>query len=137
MDYTAIKNNLVIPKIREFGKVVVLRRPGSNSGYTKGFDPVEGRHYWTLIAPPNTVVYTDPASSPVDVSGYGVEVKYEQNEIDGTTIKAGDRRFKVADLPLPTTSDKLVVDSVILNIISTQPVQPGAVTLLWTLQCRA
>ncbi len=137
MDYDAIKNNLVIPKIREFGKVVVLRRPGSNTAYTKGFDPVEGRYYWTLNAVPNTVVYVDPASTPVDVSGYGVEVKYEQNEIDGTTIKAGDRRFKVADLPSPTSADKLVVDGTILNIIATQPVQPGDVTLLWTLQCRA
>lgn len=137
MDYAGIRDNVVIPKLTAFGKVVTLRRPGSATGWTKAYDPIEGRYYWTLIDEPHTVVYTDPATTPLDYAGYGVEAAYEQTEIDGTVIKAGDRRFKVAAIPTPSTSDKLVLSSVVLNIVSVIPVQPGDVALLWVLQCRA
>jgi hypothetical protein len=137
MDYASLRDSLVIPKLKEFGKSVTIRRPGSATGWTKAYDPIEGRYYWTLVAPPHSVVYADPATSPLDYAGYGVETAYEQTEIDGTVIKAGDRRFKVASIPEPSTSDKLVVSSTVLNIVSIIPVQPGDVTLLWVIQCRA
>ena len=136
IDYTALKEKLVTPKIQEYGKSVSIRRPGSAAGYTKAWNAAQSRWYWYETAHPENIVYVDPATSPINLSGHAVEVAYEQTEIDGVTVLANDRRFKISDVANITTSDKLVVDSAVLNIVSAKPVQPGAVTLLYTLQCR-
>ena len=136
MDYTSLRDSLVRPKIEEYGKVVSLRRPGSTTGWTKAWVPAEGRFSWYTASVPSTVVYVDPAGTPVDVAGHAIEAKYDQVEIDGTTVQSGDRRFKTSDLPTPTTADKLVVGSAMLTIVSVKAVQPGDVALLWELQCR-
>lgn len=138
MDYTRLHDATIVPLIEKYGKAVYIRRPGTNVLYNKIWSQSESRYYWQLIASPYTIVYIDPATSPVDLPGNAIEVKYEQNEIDGTTIKAGDRRFKIADIASITTADKLIVgSSTILNIISVKPTQPGDVTLIYELQCRA
>jgi len=78
------------------------------------------------------------------VAGRVVESKYEATEIDGTSIMSSDRKFITSDLTDPTTADKLVLGSVVLNIVSVKSLQPGedetsgvVTTILWTLQCRA
>jgi hypothetical protein len=136
MDYSKLKASLVLPMLGKYGKVVSLRRPATSAGWTKAFDGAEGRFQWTLNVPPFTVVYVDPATAPVDTAGHAIEKKYEQNEIDGTTVFATDRRFITADLPEPTSADKLVVGTKVLTIVNVAPMEPGEVTLLWVLQCR-
>jgi hypothetical protein len=137
MNYTALRDNLVLVKIEEYGKAVSLRRAGTTTGWTKSYESTTGRYKWTEVADPTHSVYADPASVPYDVAGHAIETRYENKEIDGTTIKAGDRRFKTADLPTPTTSDKLVVGSQVLTVINVRTYAPGEVTLLWELQCRS
>ena len=137
LDYTKLRDELAVPKITEYGKAISICRPGSNVLYTKSYDYAQSRWKWTLIAEPHTVVYTDPATSPVDLPGYAIETRYEQNEIDGTVVQANDRRFKVVGFTDLTTSDKLIIGSTILNIINVRPYQPGSVILLYELQCRA
>jgi hypothetical protein len=127
---------LASDKIREYGKVAYIRRPGATTGWTKSWDVAQGRTKWTLIASPFTVVYADPAGIPVDIAGHVIEKAYQQKEIDGTTVMANDRRFLSSDLPLPTTADKLVVGGVILTIVSVSAIQPGDTTIVRTLQCR-
>ena len=136
MDYTALRDDLVIPMIEKYGKAVSLRRPGVTTGWTKTWNAAEGRYQWTLIAAPYTVVYVDPAAVPVDYSGHAVEKEYEQTEIDGSTVLANDRLFLTIDIPIPTIADKFVVGSSILTIVSAIAIQPGAVTLVWKIQCR-
>lgn len=135
MNYTNLAA-LATAKIEEFGKAAALRRPGSTTGWTKTWDAGQSRYKWTLIASPYTVVYVDPASAPVDISGHVIEKTYQQKEIDGTTVMANDRRFMSSDLPLPTTADKLVIGSTILTIVSVSAIQPGDTTIVRTIQCR-
>jgi hypothetical protein len=135
MNYTAMQT-LVHNKLEDYGKPVSLRRPATSSLYTKSWDAASGRYKWTLIAEPHTVTFTDPASVPVDVAGHAVEKAYKQEEIDGTTVLAGDRRFMTIDLPTPTTVDQLVVGSSVLTIVSVPKIEPGTVTLCYFLQCR-
>lgn len=136
MDYAALKSGTIEPLIRKYGKAVSLRRPIGTTGWTKAWNAEQGRYQWTMVASPFTVVYVDPAAAANDLAGYAIEKKYSFKEINGTTVLASDRRFITADLPTPTMSDKLIVNSVVLNIITAIPVQPGTVTLVWELQCR-
>jgi hypothetical protein len=140
MNYVGLRDNLAIPKLLKYGKAVSLRRPGNTTGWIKAWIPAEGRYKWTFggTPPPDvgTVVYSDPALVPVDIAGHAVEKAYKQREIDNTTVFAADRRFITADLPAPTTADKLVVGSSILTIVNVIPVQPGDTTIVNILQCR-
>jgi subtilase family serine protease len=136
MNYAALKANLIIPKITAYGKAVIIRRPGVSSAYTKTFDPGQGRYYWTLIAEPHTVTYTDPATTTTDIPGHAVEVKWDQGEVNNTTIYATDRKLKIADVANITSADKLVVSSKTLTIVSVLNTEPGDTSLLYTLQCR-
>ena len=136
MDYTVLRDNLVIPMIEKYGKAVSLRRPGATTGWTKSWNAAQGRYQWTLIAAPFTVVYVDPSAAPVDYAGHAIEKTYEQTEIDGTTVLANDRLFLAIDLPAPTSADKLVIGTSVLTIVNAKAIQPGAVTLVWKIQCR-
>jgi hypothetical protein len=119
--------------IRRYGKLVAIRRPAGSTGWTKSWVAEEGRYKW-VNGP--TTVYVDPASAPTDVEGYAIEKKYRQNEINGTTVMAGDRRFLSIDIPAPTTADRFIVGTMDLTIVSINAVQPGDTTLVYELQCR-
>jgi len=69
----------------------------------------------------------------------GVVVDYEQGEIDGTTIRAGDRKALVAGSALsvvPKPGWRVLDGSASLTVIRVEQVKPGATVLLWTLQVR-
>lgn len=135
-DYAALRDSLVVPKIREYGRPITLRRPGTAAGWTKTYNAAQGRWQWKNNTT-HVIVYVDPAATPVDVAGYGIEVKYEQAEIDGTTVLSNDRRIKTIDIPRPTTADKLIVNGTSLTIVNVMPTEPGGVAVIYTLQCRA
>jgi hypothetical protein len=141
MDYEVLRDNTVAPMLAKYGKPVSLRRPATTAHWTWSWDAVVGRNQWTYAGPPNPpadgmIVYTDPAATPIDVPGHAIEKEYEQTEIDGTTVMANDRRFLTIDLPLPTTEDKLVVGSSVLEIVRVKAIQPGETALVRILQCR-
>ena len=136
MNYQKIKDGLVVPKIKTFGKSVFIRRPGSSVGWTKSWDVAQSRNKWTLNISPFTVIYTDPAGIPIDLPGHAIEKQYRQQEINGTTVMANDRRFLIADISSPTTADKLVVGGSILTIVNVGTIQPGDTALVYQLQCR-
>jgi hypothetical protein len=141
MDYTALRDDLVIPMIEKYGKAVSLRRPGTTLHWTRAWNAADGRYQWTYAGPPNppadgTIVYVDPAATPVDYPGHAIEKAYQQEEIDNTTVMANDRRFLLIDTPEPTSADKLVVGSSILTVVRVSSIQPGDTALVRILQCR-
>lgn len=78
------------------------------------YDPETG------ITPPDTVT---------SYAGSGIRETYKAQDIDGSLIKAGDVRFMIspvllngADMPEPTTSDKILFDGETSTI---QAVEPG------------
>lgn len=135
MNYASLKSNTILPLIEKYGKTVYLRSPATTVGWTKSWNAGEGRYQWENDIT-GEIVYSDPATEPNDIEGIAIEKKYEQNLIDGVNIFATDRRFITASFTNPTTENKLVIGTTILNIINVSPIEPGDVTLVHILQCR-
>jgi hypothetical protein len=118
IDYAAIRAG-ADQDIAEAGFAAVLRKPGVTTG--DAWDPTPGT----------------PVPYPVVL----VETAFDERLIDGSRVKAEDRRFLMSVGALvvePTNADTLVLpDGTELDIVRVQPLRPGGVTLLWDLQARA
>ena len=143
MQYAKIKTNVAQRLINKHGKAASLQRPGTSAGYTKSWNAGQSRYQWENNTT-HVIVYVDPATAVTLVAGRVVESKYEAEEIVGTSILSSDRKFITADLTDPTTADKLLLGTTVLNIVSVKNLQPGedettggVTTIMWTLQCRA
>lgn len=81
--------------------------------------------------------FFDGDAPPTEQPVWAISQAYRQDLIDGTLIRAEDRRVMIeAVTPAPTTADKLVMGGETFRIISVDPEQPGGVALWFTLQCR-
>ena len=100
-------------------QAVTIVRPGSST-----YDPATGK-----------TVTTAPTSYPATA----IVTNYGQREIDGTAIKATDRKVlipqsQVAAAGTITTSDKLTIGTKTYSIIP--PVGQDALSVVWTIQAR-
>lgn len=69
----------------------------------------------------------------------GVALDYSQFDIDGTRIKAGDRRVYVAPNlgTVPVSGDRLALaDGKVLLVIESRPLAPDGTVVLHDVQCR-
>lgn len=140
MNYAATAKR-VLNTINKNGKPVSIVRPGSAEGWTREFDPAQMRDKWTRPGEegePDIVVYEDPATTPIEEKTSAVEDGYRSDEIDGTMVQQGDRRYWVPAQRLsePRTIDRLVDGSDRLSIVSCKRIAPGPVVLLYEVQCR-
>ena len=117
---TQFYNNLAATALRlvtDKGKTVIIRRPSTAT-------PVK----------PYRPVVTD-----TDHSVQAVVEDFRAQEIDGTTIRTGDRKYLVAasgvDI-VPNASDKVVDGSIMLEVLSVKNVNPGGIEVIWTLHSR-
>ena len=69
----------------------------------------------------------------------GVFAEYSSREIDGTLIRAGDRRVYIgADVAFsPSEELELVDGGVVWAVVSAKAIQPGPTIIVWDLQVRA
>ena len=140
MDYAGIRKRAA-GQIAGAGKIVAIRSPGNSAEWEYGYDELGDK--WTRLVDPFDTVRTNPIVD-VDVPAYAAEIGYEQGERDGTLVRADDRRFLVAGLtstgailPAPSPAvDKLFVGGVALEIVSTKPVEPGMLAVIYEVQCR-
>ena len=103
--------------ITDKGKAVIIRRPS----------------HTTPVKPYR------PAVTTADTSVQAVVTDFEAKEIDGTTIRTGDRKYLVAGSGvaiIPGPSDKLVDGAEVLEIVSVQHVNPGGTEVVWTVHAR-
>lgn len=141
MNYAATAKR-VLKTIERAGKPIAIVRPGTAEGWTREYDPAQMRDKWTHPGAeegdPDVVVYEDPATTPGEDSTSAVEDGYKADEIDGTMVQAGDRRYWVPaqGLAEPRTIDRLVDGSDSLAIVSCKRVAPGPVVILYEVQCR-
>lgn len=102
----------------EFGAPVILTRttPGA-------YDPATG-------------TTGGPVSTPY--TGTGAAFDYEAKDIDGTLIKAGDRRvyLSTAGIVAPRTGDTLAIAGAALTVVAVRPLQPALLAVLFDVQCR-
>jgi len=141
MNYAATAKR-VLKTIERAGKPITIVRPGTADGWTREYDPAQMRDKWTHPGAeegdPDIVVYEDPATTPVEDSTSAVEDGYKADEIDGTMVQQGDRRYWVPaqGLTEPRTNDRLVDGADSLAIVSCKRVAPGPVVILYEVQCR-
>lgn len=140
MNYTATASR-ILKTIQKNGKAIKIVRPGSATGWVQSYDPAKLQDKWTHAGEnpgdPDIVVYADPATD-TENAAYAVEDGYKADEIDGTMVQQDDRRYWVpaSGLSEPRTIDRLTDGSDSLTIISCKRIAPGAVVLLYEVQCR-
>jgi hypothetical protein len=67
-------------------------------------------------------------------------LKFDNKDIDGSLIKATDKKVYVASYGLlitPTTTDRIVIGGVAHTIVRVLPLNPAGVTVYYELQARA
>lgn len=82
----------------------------------------------------------NPGTSDTDYPCTLVALDYDQKDIDGTLIKATDKKVyvAVAGLPIqPTTTDKVIIGGVVSTIVQAKPLNPAGTVVFWELQARA
>ena len=92
-----------------------------------------------LIRPasPQINPWDDPPGEPTETSAWAVAEAYSKNMVDGTLIRAEDRRVMVeAVTPAPTTADRLSIGGVEYEIVRVDPEAPAGVALFFVCQCR-
>jgi hypothetical protein len=84
-----------------------------------------------------------PASPPVDYVCMGATFDYSQRDIDGSLIKTGDQKLLMSPfqtdgsaMPVPTTSDKILIGSTVYSIQPSKKVAPAGQNVLFELQIR-
>jgi hypothetical protein len=104
--------------INKFGQDAIIRRVTVSGG--TAYDPTSG------------------TTTTTDYAAIIVVMKYTLNEIDGTLIKAGDKKVYLStDIQsVPLLSDKLVIGSDVHSIESILPLNPAGTTLLYEIQAR-
>ena len=81
--------------------------------------------------------WDDPPGAPTETSVWAVAEAYSKNMVDGTLIRAEDRRVMVeAVSPAPTTADRLRLGAVEYEIVRVDPEAPAGVALYHICQCR-
>jgi hypothetical protein len=79
------------------------------------------------------------APTSVDYSGVGRLGSYSDMEIDGTLIKANDRKATFVSLDttfVPQISDRLTVGTDVYSVVSLKPRELGGEYICFTLQVR-
>jgi hypothetical protein len=81
----------------------------------------------------------DPITTPADYDCLVVEVGYTIRQIDGTRIKAGDKRLFVSTAGLtiaPTEQNQIIIGGVAHEIVRVAPLSPAGTVVFWEIQAR-
>lgn len=117
IDYDSIRINTAERLLRENGKVAHIITPGENTG--TDYDPVVGE--------------------PTEADVYFLETEWKMSDAQKTLVQVGDK------LGVISTEGGLVPDQLINQIkiggevyqlIVVQPLQPGAITMLYYVAAR-
>lgn len=94
----------------------------------------------TLIRSPvdePTTPWGAPGGSPTEFSLLAMLDEWNKNEIDGTLIRATDKKVMVsATGAVPTVADRLVISGVDHAIMAVTPEAPGGVALNYVIHAR-
>lgn len=74
-----------------------------------------------------------------EYSTYGIITDYLLYEIDGTRVKAGDKKVVLGAtsiLPTPTPDDSLKINGETWSIVKCLPIMPAGIPILYRIQVR-
>ena len=103
---------------------------------------VRSQSYTPVVSPETEPWDVGDADDPVDVTVKGVLLDYENKEIDGTLVLAGDRRVLLAptdnsgNSTNPQIGDTIIHGSDSYRVMRPNPIQPTDTLLLWDIQVR-
>jgi len=101
--------------MRDFGSTLTLTRPGVGA-----YNPATGK---------------TAAATPTSFTVRGVFVNYEDKNVDGTVVRAGDRRLLVSTQGSSTTP--AIGDRVNgLQVVDVRTIAPRGVAIAWACQMR-
>ena len=140
MNYLSMRTNMVIPLLTKYGKpMTIVRAAPTPTGWVKTFDGGLGSWTWTNSST-GEVVYTDPTAVPVPTTlpTVGVEKPYLQEEIDGTVVIEGDRRFVMAGDVAPLVGDTIQVGSAtdVIRVQDVKKISPALVPIAYLVHGR-
>ena len=136
MNYDNILANVVVPKIKEFGKTVTLRQKSITLGdWVKTFDNVEMIYIWTNSTT-GEVLFEEPSVSTVSHEINMIVDTFKKREIDGEFVKAGDIKTYMSPDVHPNSGDTILLEGKEYVVYHVETVKPANVTLLYTLYVR-
>lgn len=115
-DYVALASTAA-RLISEFGRSVTLRQTARTPGATP----------W------------NPSETATDYSITAVGEDVRTDQLDGTTVQAGDRRYTFAASGLavtPEPDDEIVDDSIVWKIVAVEELKPGATSIIYRVVAR-
>jgi hypothetical protein len=116
-DYVSLRDAVVKPLIKDFGKTATLLAPGPSTGLA--YDPQPG---------------TD-VSQAIIVT----ETKVEEKDTVGTNVQMTDTAYLASPEGVtvdPHLADRIVVGGVTYQVIKIVPLRPGPTTMLWKIFAR-
>lgn len=138
MDYNKILSNVVLPKLKEFGTLLTLKKKTITSGdWVREYDPVSMGYVWKNTET-GEVSDTEPTATE-EYTEYNVDMlvdTFKNKEIDGTLVKAGD--IKVYSVPTVEVAidDIVVIGNKDYIIYYMDKIQPASTLLLYVLYVR-
>lgn len=136
MNYDNILANVVVPKIKEFGKTVTLKQNSITLGdWVKTFDNVEMIYIWTNSTT-GEVLFEEPSVSTVSHEINMIVDTFKKREIDGEFVKAGDIKIYMSPDVQPNSGDTILLEGKEYVVYHVETVKPANVTLLYTLYVR-
>ena len=136
MDYQAILANVVLPKLKEFGKPITIKQQTSVVGdWVKSFDAVESQYIWTNEAT-GEIVYEEPVGSINESVVDGIESAFKKKDIDGDFVKAGDIQLYITPDVTPSLGDIVVLADKDYTVYHIEPIRPASLVLMYLLYIR-
>ena len=122
--------------IQEWGTPITLIKKYRDPAWVKNTRRVgvQIQTYWTHSVT-GVEVLVDPAVDKKYI-GDAVEGSYKSTFMPAITIAAGDRRLYVTKVPKPVEGDIIICKQKRLTVISCNPTEPGAVSIIYDVQAR-
>lgn len=120
--------------INRFGSTITIERD-SSSLWVKSYDRIKGEVIWTN-SDTGEVVRTEPTSGLDSFSVNGVLTDFSSKEVDGTLIKATDKKLLIENTEVPKLGDVFVVGGNRFKYIDHDTVAPNAVAIIFIVQVR-
>jgi len=105
-----------------------------------GTEVGEGEFDVVLVRPPALPVnpWDAPGGEPEQFTIPAIVGSFKRGLVDGTLIRATDKRVMLASEGIePTTADKVVIGGITHAIVSVMPLAPSGVDLMYEVQARA
>lgn len=133
--YENLRDNTAYPLIKRFGTPIVIERTSDTAIWERTYDPITMSFLWTNPSTGATSV-TQPEATKQVFSGFAVLTNFEDEAIDGTVIKASDRRLLVTKIPEPKSGDIYTIGTTVCKYVDHKTIAPGNTPVVYIIQAR-